>query len=131
MSLLDDLKINFENLNRQLTEAKRVIKLKSQDIKENASIRLEILKQSRALDNLYKDLGKRAYDAKKEDVDILYGDYIEKIDEATARLHALELSLKIENVDSQRFDDAYSGNISEPTKEDRENYIYIDEKDLK
>ena len=32
MSLLDDLKINFENLNRQLTEAKRVIKLKSQDI---------------------------------------------------------------------------------------------------
>ncbi len=131
MSLLDDLKINFENLNRQLTEAKRVIKLKSQDIKENASIRLEILKQSRALDNLYKDLGKRAYDAKKEDVDILYGDYIEKIDEATARLHALELSLKIGNVDSQRFDDAYSGNISEPTKEERENYIYIDEKDLK
>lgn len=131
MSLLDDLKINFENLNRQLTEAKRVIKLKSQDIKENASIRLEILRQSRALDNLYKDLGKRAYDAKKEDVDILYGDYIEKIDEATARLHALELSLKIENVDSQRFDDAYSGNFSESTKDDRENYIYIDEKDLK
>ena len=92
---------------------------------------MEILKQSRALDNLYKDLGKRTYDAKKEDVDILYGDYIEKIDEATARLHALELSLKIENVDSQRFDDAYSGNFSEPTKEDRENYIYIDEKDLK
>lgn len=131
MSLLDDLKINFENLNRQLTEAKRVIKLKSQDIKENASIRLEILRQSRALDNLYKDLGKRAYDAKKEDVDILYGDYIEKIDEATARLHALELSLKIENVDSQRFDDAYSGNFSESTKDNRENYIYIDEKDLK
>lgn len=131
MSLLDDLKINFENLNRQLTEAKRVIKLKSLDIKETASIRLEILKQSRALDNLYKNLGKRAYDAKKEDVDILYGDYIEKIDEATARLHALELSLKIENVDSQRFDDAYSGNFSESTKEERENYIYIDEKDLK
>ncbi len=54
MSLLDDLKINFENLNRQLTEAKELIKLKSLDIKETASIRLEILKQSRALDNLYK-----------------------------------------------------------------------------
>lgn len=131
MSLLDDLKINFENLNRQLNEAKRVIRLKSQDIRENATLRLEILKQTRALDNLYKELGKRAYDAKKEDADILYGDYIEKIDEAAARLHALELSLKVENVDSQRFDDAYSGNFSDPSEGNKENYIYIDEKDLK
>ena len=130
MSLLDDLIINFENLNRQLTEAKKVVLSRSQDFKESASIRLEILKQTRTLDNLYKELGKRAYDAKKEDADILYGDYIEKIDEAVARLHALEISLKVENTDSSSFDDAYSGNVSD-SSDDKENYIYIDEKDLK
>lgn len=130
MSLLDDLIINFENLNRQLTEAKKVVLSRSQDFKESASIRLEILKQTRTLDNLYKELGKRAYDAKKEDADILYGDYIEKIDEAAARLHALEISLKVENTDSSSFDQAYSGNVSNPS-DDKENYIYIDEKDLK
>lgn len=130
MSLLDDLIFNFENLNRQLTEAKKIIVSRSQDIKESASIRLEILKQTRLLDDLYHDLGKRAYDAKKEDADILYGDYIEKIDEAAARLHALEISLKVENTDSSSFDDAYSGNVSDFSK-DEENYIYIDEKDLK
>ena len=125
MSLFDDLTNNMEDFKVAFNKLSNNIKSNSKEIKKQTKLRLEIYKLSKEIDKIYINLGRIFYNIRQggnysEDY---INNIISELDEKNSHLQSLKLQMDSIDID-------FTKEEFIETKRDEE-YIYIDEKDLK
>ena len=133
MSLIDDLNNNLGDLRDNLKLAGEKLSQNSKEIARVAKIKVEIAKEEKTLNEMYKAIGKYYYDLHKgienqgEDPMAVY---VANIDRSIARIESLKLNLL-----SGSNDFTVPGGSMKVyhNKNDEENsgIVFINEKDLK
>ena len=137
MSLIDELSDNISDLKDNLKVASKIISKNSKEIKRQAKLKLEIAKEEKRLNDLYKHIGKEYYQVHKrlgDDSKTPMHDYISEIDRTLAKIEALKLNSDISGYSSDfesHGTDWSSGDIRIDDNDKKEDIIYIDQKDLK
>lgn len=134
MSLFDNLNDNIGDLKDNIKLAGEKISQNSKEIARVAKIKLEIAKEEKNLNEMYKAIGKYYYDLHKgienSESDPMSG-YIAGIDKSVARIESLKLNLMSSSNDFT----VPGGNIKVYHEDDKDNgnngIVFINEKDLK
>lgn len=136
MSLFDDLQENISDLKDNLKIASAKISKNSKEIKKQAKIKLELAKEERKLNDLYKDIGKEYYKMHKrlgDSENTPISNYLREVDISIAKIEALKT--KTDNFSSyyNESDDYYEEHPNKISdyKENKEDTVYIDDSELK
>lgn len=134
MSLLDELQGNLSDIKDNLKVASKKITENSKEIKRQAALKLEIAKEERNLSELYKKIGKEYYEIHKslgDESETPMFEYLKNIDVTVAKIEALKLKFENFSGYTTTTDSSYTVNTEIDRNENKEDIIYIDDKDLK
>lgn len=137
MSLIDELSDNISDIKDSLKVASKIISKNSKELTRQAKLKLEILKEEKRLNDLYRHIGREYYEIHKrlgDDSKTSMSEYIREIDKSIAKIEALKLNVDINSSYNTTFNDYGENSGSNEIKvkeEKKDDIIYIDHKDLK
>lgn len=136
MSLFDELQDNISDLKDNLKIASAKISENSKEIKKQAKIKLELAKEEKKLNDLYRKIGKEYYEIHKrlgDSEDTPISNYLKEIDMSIAKIEALKTKTDDFTSYSKESDDYYTGYINKISEynENKDDTIYIDDSELK
>lgn len=101
MSFLDNFQTNLDEIRNNLNIITKRLSQNTREIRDIAKIKLDIIKEKKNLNSLYKELGTHHYKLYKNLETTLNEDnQIVKIDISLARIKSLEDSIKSQGKDS-------------------------------
>lgn len=125
LSFLDNLQENLDDIKIAVSGLSRKVMEDTSQLRRVAKIRIDIARETKNLNDLYKSLGEYYFKLNKgiESQNFELEKYIEKIETTIARIESLKMTLKTTNTNSTTTD------LEEGHQKDE--VIYFDQEDLK